>query len=257
MADRIQLRNDDSAVWALINPTLLDGEIGFERDTRRFKIGDGATAWNGLPYQQSGQIGNVSAVNVGTADAIVVAFSPAITQHIDTGLMFIEHGAQNEGPVTIAVDGMAPVETYKHNNAPLQQGDIQGDGWIGMWRYNVTLNKYQLLNPRVRETYSANFNVIGEIAGGWNEDRYRWHPPRRVYIQDVRFNMRIPSMNVTALQVKKNGAAIGDLVIIEPNQTQSEIVSLLGNELLPSDHLTISLVNGGNGHDMFVQVRYN
>ena len=36
--------------WALINPILLKNEIAFDSDTMQFKIGDGTTAWNDLPY---------------------------------------------------------------------------------------------------------------------------------------------------------------------------------------------------------------
>lgn len=48
--DRIQLRRDSSARWAEVNPILLEGEIGFETDTRLRKIGDGVHAWNDLEY---------------------------------------------------------------------------------------------------------------------------------------------------------------------------------------------------------------
>lgn len=37
--------------WTLLNPILNPGEPGFELDTDKFKIGDGETAWNDLPYQ--------------------------------------------------------------------------------------------------------------------------------------------------------------------------------------------------------------
>lgn len=50
MADKIQLRRDSAAAWTLANPVLADGEIGWERDTRQFKVGDGVTTWNLLPY---------------------------------------------------------------------------------------------------------------------------------------------------------------------------------------------------------------
>lgn len=50
MAVQIQLRRDTAAAWASVNPTLLDGEAGFETDTGKFKIGDGSTAWNSLAY---------------------------------------------------------------------------------------------------------------------------------------------------------------------------------------------------------------
>lgn len=50
MANKIQLRRDQSAVWAAVNPVLAEGELGFEQDTRYAKIGDGVTPWNELGY---------------------------------------------------------------------------------------------------------------------------------------------------------------------------------------------------------------
>lgn len=47
---RFQMRNDTAERWTAANPTLLVGEIGVENDTHKFKFGDGATAWNDLPY---------------------------------------------------------------------------------------------------------------------------------------------------------------------------------------------------------------
>lgn len=50
MAVQIQLRNDQSANWTSVNPTLAQGEIGVEIDTNKMKIGVGNVAWNDLPY---------------------------------------------------------------------------------------------------------------------------------------------------------------------------------------------------------------
>ena len=47
---QIRLRRDQAANWTSANPTLAAGEAGYELDTRRIKIGDGATAWNDLAY---------------------------------------------------------------------------------------------------------------------------------------------------------------------------------------------------------------
>lgn len=38
------------ARWAAFNYVLAGGEPGIELDTHRFKIGDGFTPWNDLPY---------------------------------------------------------------------------------------------------------------------------------------------------------------------------------------------------------------
>mgnify|MGYP001161810438 CR=1 FL=1 len=45
---RIITRNDTVANWISNNPILLQGEIGIERGTNKFKVGDGVTTWNGL-----------------------------------------------------------------------------------------------------------------------------------------------------------------------------------------------------------------
>lgn len=46
----IQLRGGTAAAWTSANPVLELREPGVETDTRRFKFGDGVTAWNSLPY---------------------------------------------------------------------------------------------------------------------------------------------------------------------------------------------------------------
>ncbi len=45
-----QLRRDYSWQWVIENPTLAQGEPGVETNTGRFKLGDGLSSWNELPY---------------------------------------------------------------------------------------------------------------------------------------------------------------------------------------------------------------
>jgi hypothetical protein len=46
----IQLRRDTAANWTSTNPTLAAGEMGFETDTGKLKVGTGSTAWTSLLY---------------------------------------------------------------------------------------------------------------------------------------------------------------------------------------------------------------
>ena len=46
----IRFKRGTSASWSRVNPVLLEGEPGFEKDTNKIKIGDGSTQWNDLPY---------------------------------------------------------------------------------------------------------------------------------------------------------------------------------------------------------------
>jgi hypothetical protein len=48
--NNIQTRKGTMADWRSSNPVLEAGEPGFETDTKKLKFGDGAIAWNDLPY---------------------------------------------------------------------------------------------------------------------------------------------------------------------------------------------------------------
>ena len=50
MASTIQNRRDTAANWTAVDPVLANGEMGYETDTGKAKIGDGATAWISLAY---------------------------------------------------------------------------------------------------------------------------------------------------------------------------------------------------------------
>ena len=50
MAVQIQIRRGTAANWTSTNPTLAEGELGYETDTGKLKAGDGSTAWTSLGY---------------------------------------------------------------------------------------------------------------------------------------------------------------------------------------------------------------
>lgn len=50
MAIQIQLRRGTAADWTAANSILAEGEIAVELDTLKFKVGNGVTSWNSLPY---------------------------------------------------------------------------------------------------------------------------------------------------------------------------------------------------------------
>lgn len=68
MANKIQLRRDTASNWTSTNPTLSQGEQGYETDTSKFKIGDGTTAWTSLAYFTGYTDANVNShLNTSTA----------------------------------------------------------------------------------------------------------------------------------------------------------------------------------------------
>ena len=50
---KILQRVDTKENWEINNPILLDKEIGYERETGKYKIGDGIKQWNELSYNYS------------------------------------------------------------------------------------------------------------------------------------------------------------------------------------------------------------
>jgi len=50
MSVKIQLKRTTASAWTSLNPTLDNGEFGYETDTAKFKIGNGSTAWTSLSY---------------------------------------------------------------------------------------------------------------------------------------------------------------------------------------------------------------
>jgi len=47
---QIQMRNGTTTQWDTATPTMLAGEIGYNADTRKIKIGDGSNNWSALNY---------------------------------------------------------------------------------------------------------------------------------------------------------------------------------------------------------------
>lgn len=68
MAVQIQLRRDTSPNWTSVNPTLAEGELGYETDTGKLKLGTGLASWNDLPYYYStATLNDISDVTITSA----------------------------------------------------------------------------------------------------------------------------------------------------------------------------------------------
>lgn len=54
MSTVMKQRRGTTAEWNAANPVLADGELGFEKDTKLFKVGDNSTHWAQLQYSPPG-----------------------------------------------------------------------------------------------------------------------------------------------------------------------------------------------------------
>ena len=78
--ERIQLRRDSALGWSTNNPILASGEIGIELSPTPaqivlFKLGDGITAWNSLPYQNEVFSGATLGANTFTGQQYAPSFA--------------------------------------------------------------------------------------------------------------------------------------------------------------------------------------
>jgi len=69
---QIQVRRDTAANWTSVNPTLAAGEIGYETDTGKFKIGTGSATWTALTYATDGSK-LTGTINASTATTATIA----------------------------------------------------------------------------------------------------------------------------------------------------------------------------------------
>jgi hypothetical protein len=100
----IQLRRDTAANWTSTNPTLASGEMGFETDTGKFKIGTGSTAWSSLLYttDASDITGATLASNVtgSSLTSVGTLGSLAVTNDITRGGISLPRGVMAYNAVT-------------------------------------------------------------------------------------------------------------------------------------------------------------
>ena len=84
----------------------------------------------------------------GTADVITANFVPDLGTLQDGDMFMVRHTAANATTTpTINPDGAGALSIYKNANAALAVGDIPGAGFWGLYAWDATLSKLQMLNP--------------------------------------------------------------------------------------------------------------
>lgn len=126
---RIIIRNNTAANFASTNPVLSAGEMGIERNTRKFKFGDGVTAWNDLLYASANP-------------ALLRTTDPAVTDSgYDIGVVWVNTTLKKS---FILTDNTANAAVWKqlitpdelNTKEPTITGDVVTKFWSGTktWR---------------------------------------------------------------------------------------------------------------------------
>lgn len=202
LTTKICLRNDLAANWAQINPLLLSGELGFERDTGLFKIGNGELNWNDLPYAG----GNTTNENITVSvDGVTITKS-------EKGVIGLhnwgkEYYAWNEptdntqkGHYTLqVVDEEHP---WIANLVPRAAIDING---------NIVIAWYESIEERIAASIAALHTNVNNLTStiGNSEDSAE---------VDTIYGRLAAKLNVTG------GTLTGDLILADGSKAASEAV---------------------------------
>jgi hypothetical protein len=121
VSTKLQVRRDTAANWTTANATLASGEIGFETDTLKFKIGNGSTAWTSLKYSQDASLltGNASITTLTTTGDINTAGKLSVTASAgdEGGEIFLANAVTNT-----SINNGVTIDVYQNRLRFFEQG---------------------------------------------------------------------------------------------------------------------------------------
>jgi hypothetical protein len=108
MATRMQQRRGTASQWTSADPVLNAGEIGFESDTGKFKIGDGTNHWEDLNYfldsvDQGGSITDYIPLTQKDAASGVASLDSNKNVYVPGSSIIIEGSTDNTSETTLTV----------------------------------------------------------------------------------------------------------------------------------------------------------
>ena len=182
MHSLIMIRNDTKENWASVNPTLLKGEIGIEMDTKKFKVGNGSTAWNSLGYFGSsvvyGTLSNgvfsdhdadTDALYVDTTTKKIYRYSGSAYVVIGGGSNTLFVGQSGSTSATASSDnGNTYIHLYDSDNSNNQKVKLTGSGFIKVSNdgsNNITIQNTVTHSATGGSTNGANKLVQANASG--------------------------------------------------------------------------------------------
>jgi hypothetical protein len=132
MSTRMQQRRGTSSQWTSANPLLASGEIGFETNTGKFKIGDGTQYWNDLGYYASAAelqsiiAGAPAALDTLNELAAALGNDSSFSSHIITSLSgkLAQTGGTMSGNIAMSANKVTGLAT------PTDSGDAANKGYV-------------------------------------------------------------------------------------------------------------------------------
>jgi len=184
MATRMQQRRGTAAQWTSADPILAAGEIGFETDTGKFKIGDGTSVWSSLSYFTDSQDFDTTNFVLLNSNGVIpidlipqgVALDTELTNIIDehNNTLLNVHGIENTADLATQgyADSAATSAVDTHNSTTLNVHGIENTAGLATQSYadsaatsavdthnGTTLNVHGIANTAdlATETYASTY----------------------------------------------------------------------------------------------------
>ena len=216
MATRMQQRRGTAAQWTSANPVLNAGEIGWESDTNKFKIGDGTNHWANIDYFADIN----STVNPAFGTSIV--FEGATADSYETTLQVTDPTADRT--ITLPnVDGTV-----------ITTGNLSDITNIGVFTSTITM-----------EGSTANDHELTISAGDPTADRTATFPDATgtVVLHDATQTLSNKSISLGSNTVTSTLAQLNTAI------SDADVASLAGAETLTNKTLTSPVITGAVFND--------
>jgi hypothetical protein len=171
---RVQMaqRKDTAANWTAANPILLSGEIGYETDTKKFKIGDGTTNWNSLAYlpipDGSGNLTITGNLEIGTTGSLT--FEGSTANGFETTLAVTDPTADrtitlpNVSGTVVTTGDTGSVTSTMIADGTIVNADISGSAEIAVSKLaNGTANQV-IVTDGTNVSWSDNLTLAGDLT---------------------------------------------------------------------------------------------
>ena len=171
---RVQMaqRKDTAANWTAANPILLSGEIGYETDTKKFKIGDGTTNWNSLAYlpipDGSGNLTITGNLEIGTTGSLT--FEGSTANGFETTLAVTDPTADrtitlpNVSGTVVTTGDTGSVTSTMLADGTIVNADISGSAEIAVSKLaNGTANQV-IVTDGTNVSWSDNLTLAGDLT---------------------------------------------------------------------------------------------
>jgi hypothetical protein len=147
MATRMQQRRGTALQWTTANPVLNAGEMGWESDTNKFKIGDGTNHWDDLDYfldavALGGSIDDYIPLTQKDAASGVASLDADKNVYVPGSSIIIEGSTDNTNETTLTVTNPTADRTITFPDATgtvITTGNLSDITNIGVFTSTITM----------------------------------------------------------------------------------------------------------------------